>query len=154
MSNRKYDDEMWEYFWQDTDNQDGKYYEAFPPYKKENEIDEEPFLIQKHNATLYLRAHYDEIKHIEPCRIAFQKLIDQSARQISFFADRKPLPVVPDEMREGIIDALDLWDIKFEFGYNNGEVILIDEIASGNMRVYKDGKIVEPVELTKLILNR
>ena len=50
--------------------------------------------------------------------------------------------------------GLDLWDIKFEFGYNNNEVILIDEIASGNMRVYKDGVIVNPVELTKLILNR
>ena len=50
--------------------------------------------------------------------------------------------------------GLDLWDIKFEFGYNNGEVILIDEIASGNMRVYKDGKIVEPTTLTELILNR
>lgn len=48
--------------------------------------------------------------------------------------------------------GLDLWDIKFEFGYNNDEVILIDEIASGNMRVYKDGKIVDPVELTKIIL--
>ncbi|MBQ1948218.1 MAG: phosphoribosylaminoimidazolesuccinocarboxamide synthase [Clostridia bacterium] len=50
--------------------------------------------------------------------------------------------------------GLDLWDIKFEFGYHNGEVILIDEIASGNMRVYKDGKIVDPVALTELILNR
>ena len=50
--------------------------------------------------------------------------------------------------------GLELWDIKFEFGYNNNEVILIDEIASGNMRVYKGDKIVEPVELTKLILNR
>ena len=50
--------------------------------------------------------------------------------------------------------GLDLWDIKFEFGYNNGEVILIDEIASGNMRVYKDGKYVDPVALTELILNR
>ena len=50
--------------------------------------------------------------------------------------------------------GLDLWDIKFEFGYNNGEVILIDEIASGNMRVYKGDKIVDPIELTKLILNR
>ena len=50
--------------------------------------------------------------------------------------------------------GLELWDIKFEFGYNNNEVILIDEIASGNMRVYKDGKIVDPVELTSLILNR
>ena len=50
--------------------------------------------------------------------------------------------------------GLDLYDIKFEFGYNNDEVILIDEIASGNMRVYKGDQIVEPVELTKLILNR
>ncbi len=48
----------------------------------------------------------------------------------------------------------DLWDIKFEFGYNNGQVILIDEIASGNMRVYKDGVKLDPVELTKLINNR
>ena len=50
--------------------------------------------------------------------------------------------------------GLDLWDIKFEFGYNGDEVILIDEIASGNMRVYKGDTIVDPVELTKLILNR
>lgn len=50
--------------------------------------------------------------------------------------------------------GLDLWDIKFEFGYNNNEVILIDEIASGNMRVYKDGVIVNPVDLTQMILNR
>ncbi len=50
--------------------------------------------------------------------------------------------------------GLDLWDIKFEFGYNNGEVILIDEIASGNMRVYKGDTIVEPVQLTGLINNR
>jgi phosphoribosylaminoimidazole-succinocarboxamide synthase len=49
--------------------------------------------------------------------------------------------------------GLELWDIKFEFGYNQGEVILIDEISSGNMRVYKDGKIVPPVELTKIILS-
>ena len=59
--------------------------------------------------------------------------------------------VVADDLKS---IGLDLWDIKFEFGYNNGEVILIDEIASGNMRVYKDGKIVEPVELTKLINDR
>ncbi len=50
--------------------------------------------------------------------------------------------------------GLDLWDIKFEFGYNGGEVILIDEIAPGNRRVYKDGKIVDPGELTKIILGK
>lgn len=47
---------------------------------------------------------------------------------------------------------LDLYDIKLEFGYYNNEVILIDEIASGNMRVYKDGVIVDPIDLTKMIL--
>lgn len=57
--------------------------------------------------------------------------------------------IVADELAK---KGLDLYDIKFEFGYNNDEVILIDEIASGNMRVYKDGKIVDPVELTKIIL--
>ena len=59
--------------------------------------------------------------------------------------------VVADDLKS---IGLDLWDIKFEFGYNGDEVILIDEVASGNMRVYKDGVIVDPVELTKLILNR
>ena len=59
--------------------------------------------------------------------------------------------IVADDLKS---IGLDLWDIKFEFGYNNDEVILIDEIASGNMRVYKDGVIVNPVDLTKLILNR
>ena len=59
--------------------------------------------------------------------------------------------VVADDLAK---KGLELWDIKFEFGYNNDEVILIDEIASGNMRVYKDGKIVEPMELTKLILEK
>ena len=59
--------------------------------------------------------------------------------------------IVADDLKR---IGLDLWDIKFEFGYNNDEVILIDEIASGNMRVYKDGAIVDPVELTKLINNR
>lgn len=47
--------------------------------------------------------------------------------------------------------GLDLYDIKFEFGYDaNGNVMLIDEIASGNMRVYKDGKYVDPMTLSKL----
>ncbi len=57
--------------------------------------------------------------------------------------------VVADDLAK---KGLDLYDIKFEFGYNKDEVILIDEIASGNMRVYKDGTIVDPMELTKLIL--
>ena len=58
--------------------------------------------------------------------------------------------IVRDTLKE---KGLDLYDIKFDFGIdNNGEVILIDEIASGNMRVYKDGVIVDPVKLTEMFL--
>ena len=65
---------------------------------------------------------------------------------------QKITKIVADDLLE---KGLVLYDIKFEFGYDaDGNVILIDEIASGNMRVYKDGTIVDPVELTKLILNR
>ena len=47
--------------------------------------------------------------------------------------------------------GLELYDIKFEFGYDaNGNVMLIDEVASGNMRVYKDGEYVDPMTLNKL----
>jgi phosphoribosylaminoimidazole-succinocarboxamide synthase len=46
---------------------------------------------------------------------------------------------------------MELYDIKFEFGYDaEGRVMLIDEIASGNMRVYKDGVYIEPMTLSKL----
>ena len=56
--------------------------------------------------------------------------------------------IVADDLKE---KGLDLYDIKFEFGYDpNGDVMLIDEIASGNMRVYKDGEYIDPMTLSKL----
>lgn len=55
--------------------------------------------------------------------------------------------VADDLKKKGLI----LYDIKFEFGYDkDGNVMLIDEIASGNMRVYKDGKYIDPMTLSKL----
>lgn len=56
--------------------------------------------------------------------------------------------IVADDMKE---KGLVLYDIKFEFGYDaDGNVMLIDEIASGNMRVYKDGKYIDPMTLSEL----
>jgi len=50
--------------------------------------------------------------------------------------------------------GMELYDIKFEFGKSKeGEVMLIDEISAGNMRVYKNGKRVEPLELVRLMLD-
>lgn len=56
--------------------------------------------------------------------------------------------IVADDLKA---KGLDLYDIKFEFGYDaNGDVMLIDEIASGNMRVYKDGQYIDPMTLSEL----
>ena len=61
---------------------------------------------------------------------------------------QKITKIVADDMKQ---KGLDLYDIKFEFGYDqNANVMLIDEIASGNMRVYKDGKYIDPMTLSKL----
>ena len=47
--------------------------------------------------------------------------------------------------------GMELYDIKFEFGYDpEGRVMLIDEVASGNMRVYKNGEYVDPMTLNGL----
>ena len=47
---------------------------------------------------------------------------------------------------------LELCDIKFEFGTDNNEIFLIDEIASGNMRVLREGKLINPIKLTEIML--
>ena len=44
--------------------------------------------------------------------------------------------------------GLDLYDIKVEFGHINGEVTLIDEISTGNVRVFKDGRKLDYLELS------
>ena len=80
-------------------------------------------------------------------------LVDLGVMTASQYDDLKAMTqaitkIVADDLKE---KGLDLYDIKFEFGYDaKGNVMLIDEIASGNMRVYKDGKYVDPMTLNKL----
>lgn len=58
--------------------------------------------------------------------------------------------VVKEELAK---KGIELYDIKFEFGRDkNNQIILIDEISGGNMRAYKDGEYIEPLTLTKLML--
>ncbi|SEM14013.1 phosphoribosylaminoimidazole-succinocarboxamide synthase [Syntrophus gentianae] len=67
--------------------------------------------------------------------------------------------VIKEETRKitGIIagdlleKGMELYDIKLEFGYHRDELLLIDEISSGNMRVYKEGKYIEPLNLSALL---
>ena len=61
---------------------------------------------------------------------------------------QKITQIVADEMAAR---GMELYDIKFEYGYDaDGKVMLIDEIASGNMRVYKNGEYIDPMTLSEL----
>ena len=61
---------------------------------------------------------------------------------------QKITQIVADDLKD---KGMVLYDIKFEYGYDaDGNVMLIDEIASGNMRVYKDGQYIDPMTLSEL----
>ena len=59
--------------------------------------------------------------------------------------------VVKDELGKR---GLELYDIKLEFGRmgENGEIGLIDEISGGNMRAYKEGSVLHPLDLSRVVL--
>ena len=79
-----------------------------------------------------------------PCDIGSDDDIKAMTQQIT--------RIVADDMKE---KGLVLYDIKFEFGYDrDGNVMLIDEIASGNMRVYKDGEYIDPMTLSELFFSK
>ena len=50
---------------------------------------------------------------------------------------------------------MELYDIKLEFGRigEDNHIALIDEISGGNMRAFKDGEKVDPLELEKIMLS-
>ena len=61
---------------------------------------------------------------------------------------QKITQIVADDLKE---KGMVLYDIKFEFGYDaDGNVMLIDEVSSGNMRLYKEGKYIDPMTLSEL----
>ncbi|BDR80762.1 phosphoribosylaminoimidazolesuccinocarboxamide synthase [Clostridium tetani] len=59
--------------------------------------------------------------------------------------------IVKDELSK---KGIELYDIKLEFGRieEDNHIALIDEISGGNMRAYKDGECIEPLDLEKLII--
>jgi len=61
---------------------------------------------------------------------------------------KKICTIIKDVLHE---KELTLYDIKLEFGRVKDEVVLIDEISGGNMRVYKGTRTVAPTELYSLL---
>jgi len=54
--------------------------------------------------------------------------------------------VIKDDFAE---KGLELYDVKLEFGKVDGQIVLIDEISPGVVRVYKDGRWLQPLELAE-----
>jgi phosphoribosylaminoimidazole-succinocarboxamide synthase len=79
--------------------------------------------------------------------VALGVMTDQQYEDIKDMT-QKITQIVADDLKE---KGMVLYDIKFEFGYDaDGKVMLIDEVASGNMRVYKDGQYIDPMTLSEL----
>lgn len=78
-------------------------------------------------------------------------LTNEEYKQLTGLAE-KIGRIVKDALSE---KGIELYDIKFEFGKvgENGDITLIDEISGGNMRAYKNGRYIEPLELGRLLLN-
>lgn len=79
--------------------------------------------------------------------VALGVMSDKQYEDIKHMTQQITDIVAEDLAKRGLV----LYDIKFEFGYApDGSVMLIDEVASGNMRVYKDGQYVDPMTLSQL----
>jgi len=57
--------------------------------------------------------------------------------------------VVRDELAKKDVE---LYDIKLEFGRVGGRITLVDEISGGNMRAYKNGEYIQPLDLPAVLL--
>ncbi len=79
--------------------------------------------------------------------IALGVMSDAQYEDMKLMTQKITRIVADDLLEKGLV----LYDIKFEFGYDkDGNVMLIDEIASGNMRVYKNGEYIDPMTLSEL----
>ncbi|MGF7145174.1 phosphoribosylaminoimidazole-succinocarboxamide synthase [Anaerotaenia torta] len=63
---------------------------------------------------------------------------------------KKIAGIVKEDLAER---GIELYDIKLEFGRvgEDKHIALIDEISGGNMRAYKEGRYIEPLELEELM---
>ena len=100
---KRYGDYEMDGYWEDNDNQDGTYF-----WKYEKKDREAPFEIdlyemyeeRRHNALLYIRAHFKKLMKEEAYRNAYAQLVDECVRKFSFEFYEKPLTTVSEEDRE------------------------------------------------------
>jgi len=62
---------------------------------------------------------------------------------------QKTTAVIRDELAKKDVE---LYDIKLEFGRVDGRITLVDEISGGNMRAYRNGEYIQPLDLPVVVL--
>ena len=61
---------------------------------------------------------------------------------------RKAAGIVREELARL---GLELLDLKFELGLVDGELLIIDDVSEDNLRVRKDDRAVDSLELSRLV---
>ena len=133
--------------WYDGDPQDGTYYRSQEPSRKpfENDFygvddrDDRHEEIKKH-AALYICAHKELLKKSD-YRIAYNKLLDEYARDYAYHVLEKPITVVTDEERAFSDSTLDfelcLTEPSEVQTYKKDAIYIVDWVKSGkNLIVY------------------
>lgn len=88
----------------------------------------------------------------EECLSALGLLTGKDCEHIKGLT-REICGIIKDELAK---KGIELYDIKLEFGRlkEDGRIVLIDEISGGNMRAYREGRRLEPLELENAVLSR
>lgn len=133
--------------WYDEDPQDGTYYRSQelsrPPFERNlnyyDNRDDKHEEIKKH-AALYICAHKELLKKPD-YRIAYNKLLDEYARDYAYHVLEKPITVVSDEERAFLDSALDFELSIIEKNevqkYKKDAIYIVDWVKSGkNLIVY------------------
>ena len=97
----------------------------------------------------YLLDNYNIEQHREKAlsQLSGENMTEEQYDSMKEMTQKITQLIAADLKEKGLV----LYDIKFEYGYDaEGNVMLIDEVASGNMRVYKDGEFIDPMTLSKL----
>lgn len=83
--------------------------------------------------------------------LAMLGVLSQQEYDILTAQTKRICGIIRDELAT---KGLELYDIKLEFGRDKetDEIILIDEISGGNMRVYKDDQYIAPLDLEQAFL--
>lgn len=78
-------------------------------------------------------------------------IMSESEYEAVYQAQKQICAIIRDDLaKRGLV----LYDIKLEYGRSDEGVVLIDELSAGNMRVYENGQIVEPLDLVQKVLGK